>query len=384
MGVGEPRERAAHAFGFGRIHAQAGAAGLGAEIQHIETAPGAGDNRGETPGKSAGLRSRSRDALARGAIEKLQIPFDGVGRILRFDRARVGGIDEGQPTGRVARPDRRRQLLDQGAQRSHLVEQFLVPAGESQKLALDAARILEAEHGAPRNGAALRLDRAAGERGEGHRESLAAGAQSFDRLLHRGGALRIEPTAEGQHAIRRGSADQRRIALDGRLVGCRRPVHHDLRLRQQQRIGAVEIAAQCGNLVVRGGFQPHQPTACAQQQDRRDHREQQKSGEQDDGRDLMTVYAARRALDELVQDKLRRLVGPGRRRRHPKSHQKSNGQRESVEPRTSVAPAAPDRVRHAPFASAGRHRHRQRVHRVQIANCWTLLSTGIAPKESRS
>ena len=104
--------------------------------------------------------------------------------------------------------------------------------------------------------------------------------------------------------MRRGSADQRRIAFDGRLVGRRRPIDHDLRLRQQQRIGAVEIAAQRRDLVMRRSFQPRQPPARAQQQDRGDDREQQKPGEQDERRDFVPVDAARSALDEFVQGKL--------------------------------------------------------------------------------
>src|SRR5262249_19808610 len=107
------------------------------------------------------------------------------------------------------------------------------------------------------------------------------------------------------------------------------------------------------------------------------------------GYDFMTVDAARGALDEFVEHELGRLVGPRRRRgeHHKKSREKCgkrHGRRPPAAPRTGATPAAPDRVRHAPYASAGRHRPRQRVHRAPIANRWTLLSTGIAPKESRS
>ena len=116
-------------------------------------------------------------------------------------------------------------------------------AGKREKLALDAARISKPQHSAPGDRAALRLDRAAAERGKGHGKCLAAAAQSLDRLLHRGGALLVEPAAEGERPMCGGSADERRIALDGRLVGSRRPIDPDLRLRQQQRVGPVEESA---------------------------------------------------------------------------------------------------------------------------------------------
>ena len=122
---------------------------------------------------------------------------------------------------------------------------------EVQQIALDAAGVLEPQHGAPGDGAALRLDRTAGERREAHREGFAARPQRLDRLLHGTRLGGIKPTAEGEHAVRRRDADHGRIALDARFVGCRRPVHHHLRLRGQQSVGAVELGAQRRDLVVR-------------------------------------------------------------------------------------------------------------------------------------
>ena len=49
---------------------------------------------------------------------------------------------------------------------------------------------------------------------------------------------RIEPAAEGERAMRRRNADDRRIALDARFVGCRRPIHHQLRLLEQHGVRA--------------------------------------------------------------------------------------------------------------------------------------------------
>ena len=113
------------------------------------------------------------------------------------------------------------------------MEQRFMAAGKIEELALDAARILEAQHGAAGDGAALRFDRSAAERRERHRKRLTARAQGLDGLFHRGSSGGIQPTAKGEHAIRRRSADDRRIAVNAGLIGSRRPLHHDLRFRQQ-------------------------------------------------------------------------------------------------------------------------------------------------------
>ena len=265
---------------------------------------------------------------------------------LRFDRPRVGGIDEGQPSGRVARPHRRRQLFDQRAQRRDLGQQRLVPPGELEQLALDAARVLEPEHGAAGDGAALRLDRTAGERRQRHRESFAARAQRLDRSLHAARLAGIEPAAEGEHAMRRGDADDGGIAFDGRLIGRRRPVHHHLRLGQQQRVGAVEFGAQRGDLVVRRSFQARRAGARAQQHDRGDHGKQQQARAAARGpRSRAGRCCGRRRATSSCRASWR-----GSWRREPAAAQDSaNGCRESALPRTSIAPAPPDRVRHAPL-----------------------------------
>ena len=86
---------------------------------------------------------------------------------------------------RIARPYRRRQFFGERAQRAEFGRLPLVTGEELHKLALDAAGILKAQHGAAADGAALRLDRLTRERGERHRERLAARAQGVDRMFHR-------------------------------------------------------------------------------------------------------------------------------------------------------------------------------------------------------
>ena len=183
---------------------------------------------------------------------------------LRFDRARVGGVDEGEPSRRVARPHRRRQRFDQVRSDATSVSSLLMAPAEIEQLALDAARILEAEHGAAADGAALR-PRSAGRR------ASSASSQTL-RRARAGPRPHVPSRAPCRHRAScrrraRGAARRRRRCAGSpsmrRLVRRRRPVHHDLRLRQQQRVGAVELGAQCRDLVATGPQLPGAPRARA-------------------------------------------------------------------------------------------------------------------------
>jgi hypothetical protein len=119
---------------------------------------------------------------------------------------------------------------------------------------------------------------------------------------------------EREHAMRRRHADHGRIAVDDRLVGAGRPIHHHLRLGQEQRVGAVESRPQNRDLVMRGRFQPRRPRPRPQQQDRGDDREYQQSDQQHQHRGLVAVDTARSAEHQLVQHHARRF-GVSRKRR---------------------------------------------------------------------
>ena len=118
-----------------------------------------------------------------------------------------------------------------------------VSVGEIEEIALDAARIFKPQDSTSGNGPALGLDRATGQRRERHRETFAARAKRLDRPLHGARFAGIEPGAEGQYAMRRSNADHGRVAFDEWLIGRGGPIHHHLRFRREQRVGAVEIGA---------------------------------------------------------------------------------------------------------------------------------------------
>ena len=114
-------------------------------------------------------------------------------------------------------------------------------ARELGELMLDAADLPQPQDGAAAGDLALGLDDTAGERGHRHGEGNAPRAQSIDRALHVAGGLRLEPSAEGEHALRRiGGGDQRGIADDFGLVGAGGPGDENLLFGEQKRVGAID------------------------------------------------------------------------------------------------------------------------------------------------
>ena len=79
-----------------------------------------------------------------------------------------------------------------------------------------------------------------------------------------------------------------------RLVGARRPIHHDLRLGQKERVGAIDFVAQPCDLVARPGFQSRRACARAHQHDGGHDGKQNDTANQREKRDLVLVDTAMR------------------------------------------------------------------------------------------
>ena len=158
------REVGAHGLHFGGVDGHAGGAGAARRVDHVEDAALAGDDGRQ----AAGMRTRRRRARARSSSRAARSSSsssraDRVGRILGFDRAGIGRVDEDQPAVRVARPHRGRQRIEQRLHGLDVAGQPVVAGGEIHQLALDAADVAQAQHRAPRRPRAL-PPRAAGRR----------------------------------------------------------------------------------------------------------------------------------------------------------------------------------------------------------------------------
>ena len=194
------------------------------------------------------------------------------------------------------------------------VSKFLMALGELHQVARHRARILQPQHGAAADSAALRFDRLARKRGQRHREGLALRAQRLNRVLHLARLAGIEPTAERKHAMRFGDAEDFKIAVDVWPIGCRRPVHHHLPLGQQQRVGAIEFVAQARDLVARGRFEASRTRAHAQKHDRGDHGKQNEAKHRREDCDVVAVDALIGVEREFLHGEKRLLLCARRRR----------------------------------------------------------------------
>ena len=149
-----------------------------------------------------------------------------VGGIRGLDRARIGGVDEDQPPVGIARPDRRRQRVDQRRQRGRPRASAASwrPASSVSSL-LDAADVAQPQHRAA-------ADRAASPRPACRRcvvsvmqEAAAFAAQRVRPLAPCAAPCRREPAAEGEHAFGdRAGHEQRGVAENFRLGRSRRPM----------------------------------------------------------------------------------------------------------------------------------------------------------------
>ena len=209
---------------------------------------------GSRPAKGCSASwARNRSARAARSNSSMPRAIASPG-VLGVDRARIGGVDVGELAGLVARPDRRRQRLDQRAHGVGVVDLTLEAAGELGELALDAAHVLEAQDRAPADHLALGLDRAACERRQRHREFFAALAQR--RRPRSRSPARRRARARGRRPAR-GAAHRRSVTrlMSPMISGSSSaagPGHQDLRLRAQQRVDAVDLGAAGDDLVARG------------------------------------------------------------------------------------------------------------------------------------
>ena len=106
MGVAEAGERDAHRFRLRGVDADARAAALGAELEYVEGAPRAGDDCGQASYIRSAFHPLPRNVLPSGTVEQFQMPLHRVAGVFGFDCLRIGSVDEGELSGRVAGPNR--------------------------------------------------------------------------------------------------------------------------------------------------------------------------------------------------------------------------------------------------------------------------------------
>ena len=349
VGLDHARQIGAHRLHLGGVDRHAGAAGAARRVHHVEDAALPRGDRRQSFGMGA-VGARAVEIVARGAVEQFEVARHRVGRVVGFDRAGVSRVDEDQAAVVVARPHRSGQRIEQRLQRLDVAGQPVVAAGQIHQLALDAADVAQAQHGAPGHRAPFRLERTAGAAGKRHHEGAAFGAQRVDGILHPLRRRRLQPGAEGEHAFgSRAPHDNGGVAEDFRLVGAGRPGHQHLRLRQQQSLEPVDFRVERHGLVVRRGFMGGGGFARAQQRDGGEYREADEPERQRDCGGLRTAHRRDGADDVVGEVQGCRHPGVSRRAERAEKRCKNHGDEESAPPRTRTQPLVrrPDCLRHS-------------------------------------
>jgi len=158
------------------------------------------------------------------------------------------------------------------------------------------------------------------------------------------------------------------FAENFRPVGCRRPFHQDLRLRQQQRLQPVDLGVQLAGRFARDALRAGGGAARAQQHQDGEHTETDEPEGERQARGILPAEGGDGAL---------RADGMAQRRRQTNG---GAGGEPNPPPRTRTQPPVhrPDRLRHAAMP------HDLRAASAPPpANRRTLRLRGLAPKESR-
>ena len=267
-------EVVADAIELRNVDGDAGAAGRGRALGHVEHAPGAGDDGGD-PGRvgAAGGPPAGR-FVAIGAVEQLEAAGPRVRRVRRLDGAKIGLVRPAEGAVAGAQPDRLRDGVEEPAQALELVLALGELAHQPHHLEPVAGHVAQAKQRAAGDGTALGLDEALAQRAQRQVEALAALAQLLERALERGRVHGREPGAEGERPAGVGGfADDGRVAFEGRLAVAAAPAHDELPLGADQHLGAVVGAAQACDLAVEGALAAAPAGALVQVQQRRRGRE---------------------------------------------------------------------------------------------------------------
>ena len=184
---------------------------------------------------------------------------------------------------------------------------------------------------------------------ERHHEAAALSPQRLDRALHLLRRRRLQPGAEGEHALRHMAGNEDgRVAHDVRLVGGGRPVDQHLRLRQQQRLEPVDLGMQRFVLFARGRLHALGLAAGAHQHERCERRERQERDGEGERGDILAAERQSGAVNGVDDGAPGAGLGLCRRAQRDGKKSDNEGGEESAPPRTRTQPPVrrPDRLRH--------------------------------------
>ena len=230
------------------VDGDAAAAALRRDVDHVEDAALAGDDRRQALDEDRVGAMRRLDHAAAGAVDQFQAAGEHVGFVRRAHGLDIGGIGPEQLPLLVAEPDRHRRGSEHRAHRLDLgLEERVarLELGTDQRI---AGKIAETDQRRRARGPPAHLDQAAGAGGDRKGEGLARLAQRLDGAVETPRGFRLEPGAEGEErgAVRRHAGLRRQGPGDDRRLAARLPCHQPLALVVEQRLGSFRRGLEVG------------------------------------------------------------------------------------------------------------------------------------------
>ena len=170
---------------------------VGRRVDDVEDAALADDDRRRAAAPDRARRPRLRAPVARLTLQKLDAARDGVRRILRFDRARIGGVDPGEAPFPVANPGRIGNGVEHRPQRAQFGARSRLQLLQAGGLNALDADIADAQDGAAVDGTAFDVEMPALEARHRAAKGLPLGPQPADQVGELSRYVRRQPRVEG-------------------------------------------------------------------------------------------------------------------------------------------------------------------------------------------
>ena len=284
MGFRHPRQRRAQPGRFAGVDGDAGAAAAELQRMHVIDAPLAADHDRQPRGIAGVVVERPAQFAALVALQQFEIAVDRIRCAPGLGRPRIGRVGVAEIALGALGPDRPGRGGGEVAQQFGLFLQRLVAQVGFGEFPPQAAEFANPHNGLAADGAAHRLDGAAGRGREVEQKSLAGLAQRIDRVIHLQRRFRRQPGSEGKDTLRRilrGTSS----AMSPLICGRSSPAAHEIRTCGSANSSARSRSACACRAAIsarsRNSLRAAR-TPGAHQQDRRDHRkaEQRQRGGQ--------------------------------------------------------------------------------------------------------
>ena len=168
---------------------------------HVVGSPLAADHDRQPGGVAGVVAQRPAQLAALVGLQQFEVAADRVGRAFGFGNADIGRVGIAKVAFGALGPDRPGCGGGKVAQQFGFFLQRLEAQVRFGEFPTQSAEFANPHNGLPADGAAHRLDGAAGRSGEVEQKSLAGFAQRIDRVIHLQRRFGRQPGSEGKDTL---------------------------------------------------------------------------------------------------------------------------------------------------------------------------------------